>query len=117
MAYSTRLYSNKQEKHVAKVTKGKRVSNSGAAMFYAGDVKTDKFLIECKTCVKPQKSFCIKKDWINKTKEEAFSQGKSHWALCFNFGNNLDDKITENLYIISEKEFLEYQRYLEEGDL
>jgi integrase len=49
LAYSTRLYSNKQEKEVAKKVKGSRVPNSGAAMFYAGDVITQHFLIECKT--------------------------------------------------------------------
>ena len=113
MAYSTRLYSNKQEKNVAKAVKGKKVPNSGAAMFHAGDVETKEFTIECKTATKPQQSFSIKKEWIEKAKEEAFSQGRSHWSLCFNFGNNLDDKLQENLYIISEKDFIEYKNFVE----
>ena len=67
----TRFYSSKQEKQVAKAIGGKQTANSGATAFSKGDVRTDDFLIECKTCVKPQKSFTVQKEWFTKNKEEA----------------------------------------------
>lgn len=49
---STRYYSNIQEKNVANFLSGKVVAGSGSDKFAPGDVKTDKYLIECKTHVK-----------------------------------------------------------------
>ena len=40
---ATRDYSDKQEKHIAKVTGGKVQRNSGGTKFGGGDVHTDKF--------------------------------------------------------------------------
>ena len=56
----------------------------------------------------------IKRDWIDKLKEEAFAMGKPHWAVAFNFGglNN-----GENFYIIDEALFKQLQMYLEEGGM
>lgn len=96
----TRFYSNKQEKAVAKAVGGKKVANSGATAFNKGDVTTDNILIECKTCVENKKSFSIKKEWLEKNKEEAFEMGKSYSALAFNFGPD-----TDNYYVIDEKLF------------
>ena len=90
----TRFYSNRQEKKVAKAINGKKVANSGATAFQKGDVTTDKFLVECKTCVEDKKSFSIKQDWLKKNKEEAFEMGKSYSVLAFNFGPN-----SENYYV------------------
>ena len=45
----TRYFSDKQERHIAKVTGGKVQSNSGGTKFGGGDVHTDKFFIEAKT--------------------------------------------------------------------
>lgn len=98
----TRFYSNKQEKKVAKAVGGKQVSNSGATKFSKGDVVTDNWLIECKTCTKEKRSFTIKEDWLIKNKEEAFDMGKSYNALVFNFGPD-----TQNYYIIDEYTFKE----------
>lgn len=97
---STRYYSGRQERKVAKALKGKLVANSGASDFVAGDVTTDDMLIECKTCVENKKSFSIKKEWLEKNKEEAFEMGKSYSALAFNFGPD-----TDNYYVIDEKLF------------
>lgn len=72
----TRYYSNKQEKHVAKEVKGKQVANSGATAFNKGDVVTDNFLIECKTCTKEQKSFTLKKNGLPKMKKKHLRWGK-----------------------------------------
>ena len=65
----TRWYSNKQEQKVAKTIGGKQTANSGATKWSKGDVRTDDFLIECKTCEKEKKSFSIKKEWLEKNKE------------------------------------------------
>lgn len=96
----TRFYSNKQEKKVAKAVGGSKVANSGATAFNKGDVTTDLFLLECKTCVDNKKSFSIKKEWLDKNKEEQFAMGKDYSALVFNFGPDSD-----NYYIIDEKLF------------
>ena len=106
----TRYFSDKQEKHIAKLTDGKVQSNSGGTKFGGGDVHTNKFFIEAKTPTKEQKAFSIKKDWIDKMKEQAFEQGKEESVLAFRFSPN--DK--EDFYVLTEKQFLEYLRYKEE---
>ena len=104
----TRFYSSKQEKKVAKVLGGKTVSNSGAPAFVAGDVTLNDWLIECKTTTATSKaSFSIKKEWLEKNKEEAFAVRKQHSALAFRFGADEED-----YYIISEKEFKNYLELL-----
>jgi hypothetical protein len=110
---NTRKYSKAQESRVAKNLKGKRQPNSGATPFSKGDVKTEQFCIECKTAMTEKQSMSIKRDWIDKLKEEAFAMGKPHWAVTFNFGglNN-----PENFYIIDERLFKQLQEYLEEEE-
>lgn len=98
----TRFYSNRQEKAVAKVVKGKQTANSGATEFKKGDVTTEDWLIECKTATTEKASFSIKRDWLEKNKEEAFAMNKSYNALCFDFGDN-----GSRYYIIDEKTFKE----------
>ena len=107
----TRFYSNKQEKHIAKVTGGKQTANSGATAFSKGDVRTDNFLIEAKTVTKEQKSFTIKREWLDKNEEERFAMGKDYSALAFNFGDD------ENFYIISEKLFVKLIKLLKEEEI
>lgn len=94
---NTRKYSKKQENYVAKKFGGKTTANSGAAKFSGGDVRLDNFLIECKTKITNSTSITIKKDWLEKIKEEAYEHRKENYALCFNFGEN-----TNNYYIIDE---------------
>ena len=105
----TRYYSAKQEKQVAKAVNGKQTANSGATAFSKGDVKNDLFLIECKTCMEDKQSFSIKKEWLEKNKEEAFAVGKDYSALAFNFGPN-----SKNYYVIDEKLFKLLNNYLRE---
>lgn len=95
---ATRYYSNNQETSVANVLGGRKQSNSGASAFQKGDVVTNKFLIECKTCVKEKESFSIKKEWIEKNKMERFQMRKPFSCICFNFGPD-----SENYYVIDEK--------------
>lgn len=106
MARPTRFYSSAQEKRVAKAVGGKRTANSGATKFSKGDVNTDLFLLECKTCTEPRKSFTLHKDWFDKNKEEAFAMNKDYSAIVFDFGDG------ENHYIIDERLFIQLQTYL-----
>ena len=96
----TRWYSSRQEKHIAKTIGGRQVANSGAGTWSKGDVTSDLFLIEAKTCTTEKKSFSIKKEWLDKNDEERFAMRKQYSALAFNFGPD-----TDNYYVISEKLF------------
>lgn len=107
----TRYYSSKQEKQVAKTVKGNVVPNSGAIKFGAGDVQTDKMLVECKTCTTEKKSFSIKQEWLDKNEEEAFSVGKTYSALAFNFGPG-----TDNYYVLNERTFKKFLEFLSNED-
>lgn len=107
---STRYYSNRQEKQIAKALGGKQSSNSGATPFQKGDVKTSVVLIEAKTTTSPKSSFSIKKDWLLKNKEEAFAMNRHYSALAFNFGPD-----EENYYIIDEKLFKKLLNFLQEN--
>lgn len=108
MARPTRFYSSRQEKRVAKAVNGKQVANSGAPVFVAGDVRTDDWLLECKTHTEFKNSFTIKHEWIDKNREEAFQMGKHHSALVIDFGDG------ENHYLISENMFKELLERLRE---
>ena len=107
---STRYYSSRQERKVAKAVNGKQVSNSGAPIFVAGDVVTKDWLIECKTKTKDCSSFTIKEDWLLKNEEEAFAMGKNNSALCFDFGPSANKRY----YVISERLFQTLQNYMKE---
>lgn len=107
---ATRDYSDKQEKHIAKVTGGKVQKNSGGTKFGGGDVHTNKFLIEAKTPTKEQTSFTIKKEWIIKMREQAYEQGKEESVLAFRFDPNIDT----DLYVLSQRQFLEYLKFKED---
>lgn len=108
---STRYYSNRQEKQVAKSIGGKQTPNSGATKFVKGDILTDDFLIECKTTLTPKKSFAIKKEWLDKNRQEMFAMNKSYNALAFNF-----EPDGKNYYVIDEKLFKYLKEKLEEDD-
>jgi hypothetical protein len=84
----TRFYSSKQEKYVAKEIGGKTTANSGATPFQKGDIVHEQFLIECKTKTSPSSSISIKKEWLDKLKEEARFMGKEFSTLIFNFEPN-----------------------------
>ena len=96
----TRFYSSQQEKKVAKVVGGKQTANSGATTFSKGDVSTEQWLIECKTCTTAKASFTIKREWFEKNREEAFAMNKDYNALCFDFGPG-----TNRYYVIDERMF------------
>ena len=99
---STRYFSKIQEKQVSKVLGGKPTPNSGATKYIKGDVVSKHWLLECKTCMTNKQSFSIKKQWLTGIQEEAKQQGKSNYAVVFNYGPNQD-----NYYIITEQKFKE----------
>lgn len=108
MNHPTRFYSARQENKVAKAVGGKRTANSGATTFSKGDVRTEQWLIECKTCEKEQKSFSIKREWLEKNRDEAFAMNKSYNALAFDFGNN-----SKRYYVVDERTFISMKEALE----
>ena len=99
---NTRKYAKRQEQTLAQMLNAKRQANSGATPFHKGDIKSKRFLIECKTCIDPKKSFAIKKEWLNKIKEEAFAMGREYGVLAFNFGPG-----EKNYFVLDEKTFFE----------
>ena len=99
---NTRKFAKRQEQTLAQLLNAKRQANSGATPFAKGDVKGSRFLIECKTCIEDKKSFSIKKEWLEKNKEEAFAMGREYAALAFNFGPG-----QINYFIVDEKTFKE----------
>lgn len=98
---STRYYSNQQEEYVAKLLDCHRQSNSGAGNFNKGDLinKDASLLVECKTVTSDKESFSIKKEWLEKNRQEAFEQGLENHCLVFNFTKDGKD----NYFIINEK--------------
>lgn len=100
---STRYYSDLQENHIARRFDGRRTANSGANRFDKGDIIVEdaSMLIEAKTSLSEKSSFSVKKEWIEKNKEEAFRNRLSNQAIAISF----DPKGTENYYLINEKLF------------
>lgn len=97
---STRYASFQQESRVAKALGGKVCPNSGAGRFTKSDVIVEEasMSIECKTCMKEQASFSIRKEWIEKQQSDSFANRLSNSCVCINFGPD-----TPNYYVIDEK--------------
>ena len=100
---STRYHSNKQEKRIAKAIGGRQVVGSGSSPFLKGDVIAGKMFIEAKTKVKPSTQITLKREWLEKAKEQSFSTGKEDYALAVSFGDSKDyyvieDSLFEDLY-------------------
>ena len=97
---STRYYSDLHEKSVCRALGATQTPNSGATKWKKGDVvqRQASLLIECKTVMTEKQSISVKKEWIDKNKEEAFSNRLDNNCLCINFGPGSD-----NYYVISEK--------------
>lgn len=98
---STREASSTQEKRIAQKLGGRVNPNSGAGMTKKGDIELSDIglLVECKTCMTPKQSFSIKKDWIEKNKQEAFMTRNNDSIIAFNF--DYTDK--RDYYIINDK--------------
>ena len=108
---STKYWSSRQENYIAKKFGGYQSVNSGAGKFSGGDVVLPKVkcLIECKTATTEKSSFSIKKDWLEKIKQECFAKHQDNYALAFNFGAT----DSPNFFILDERQFAKYLDYLE----
>lgn len=97
---ATRYHSDLHEKSVCRALGAIQIPNSGATKWKKGDVvqRQASLLIECKTVMTEKQSVSVKKEWIDKNKEEAFSNRLDNNCLCINFGPGSD-----NYYVISEK--------------
>lgn len=98
---STREASSIQEKRIADKLNGVVCANSGAGLWDKSDIKVEdaSLSIECKTCMTPKKSFSIKKEWLEKNKDEAFRNRLSNNIIAFNF--DYEDK--NDYYVIDDK--------------
>lgn len=75
-----------------------------------GDVVNENWLFEAKTCMTEKQSFSIKKEWLDKLRQESFAMNKEFSALVFNFGI----KNSENFYILNERDFKQILLLLKE---
>lgn len=71
-------------------------------------MQTAEFFIEAKTPTKEQTSFSVKREWIDKMREQAFEQGKYHCALAFRFDPDGDD-----YFVIDSRLMRELVKYIE----
>ena len=100
---STRAKSSKQEKRIAKAMGGKQVVGSGSTPFLKGDVIVDKLFIEAKTRAEPAKQITVKREWLDKAKEQSHSMRKEDYAVAISFGDPkeyyiIEDTLMEDLY-------------------
>lgn len=100
---NTRKLSDKQEKRLAKNIGGRQVVGSGSTPFLKGDVTTSDLFIEAKTKAAESKSISVKKAWLEKAQEQAYSMRKKDYALAISFGDGKDyyvieDNLMEDLY-------------------
>lgn len=103
MQTSTRKKSSQQEKRIAKALGGRQVIGSGSTPFLKGDVIVDKLFIEAKTKMEPSKSITVKKEWLEKAKEQSLAMRKEDYAVAISFGDSkeyyiIEDTLMEDLY-------------------
>jgi len=77
---SSKYYSSKQEKKVAKELKGKTVVASGALWGSKGDVRSNEYLVECKTTSKS--FYSLTKNVWDKIEKEAIKDGLRTPVMC-----------------------------------
>jgi len=109
---STREKSKAHEKVIEDYLGITRTPNSGATAFRKGDLEDDLSLFECKTKMSEAKSFSIKKDELNKIREESIARSKAFQFYIFNYGD-----IKENYVVMELRDFqLLYDAYKEMMD-
>ena len=82
---TTKYKSNKQEKDVAKILGGKTVMASGSLWQAKGDVRTSKYLVECKTTDKD--FYKLEQKILAKIAKEAIKDGLRSPLLVFDCKN------------------------------
>lgn len=103
MKNNTRAKSSQQEKRIAKAMGGRQVVGSGSTPFLKGDVIAGKLFIEAKTKMEPSKSISVKKEWLEKAKDQSVAMRKEDYAVAISFGNPkeyyiIEDVLLEDLY-------------------
>ena len=103
MKNSTRAKSSQQEKRIAKAMGGKQVIGSGSTPFLKGDVIVNQLFIEAKTKMVPSQQITVKKEWLEKAKEQAIATRKGDYAVAISFGDPkeyyiIEDNLMEDLY-------------------
>lgn len=103
MRIDTRAKSSQQEKRIAKAMGGRKVVGSGSTPFFKGDVIAGKLFIEAKTRMELSKSITVKKEWLEKAKEQSLSMRKEDYAVAISFGEAkeyyiIEDALMEDLY-------------------
>ena len=63
---------------------------SGSTPFLKGDVVTQDFLIECKTKMQESTQITVKKEWVDKAREQAYEMRKPYFLLALSFGDTSD---------------------------
>lgn len=82
---SKRKRADKSEKKIIKKYGGKQQINSGAVWYSKGDVKTDKFLIEDKTFMKPRNTFILNiEDFKKHCNNASFERRIPLYRIAFN---------------------------------
>lgn len=104
---STRFYSDKHEKRTASDLGGRVQTSSGSSAFLKGDVFTENCLVECKTSISEKKSFSIKREWLDKIKEQCREMNKRYPILAFDFGDG------ENFYVLNEQVMRRFVEFLD----
>lgn len=103
MRENTRKKSSQQEKRIAKAMSGRQVVGSGSTPFLKGDVIAGKLFIEAKTKMEPSKSISVKKEWLDKAKDQSVAIRKEDYAVAISFGEPkeyyiIEDTLMEDLY-------------------
>ena len=86
---STKTYSNKQEKLIADALGWQVVSASGARNFHPGDIKSSKWLGECKTHTSETSYISFKESTWMKLESEADSEHKDPAYFVDNGSQNI----------------------------
>ena len=103
MKNSTRAKSSQQEKRIAKAMGGKQVIGSGSTPFLKGDVVAGKLFIEAKTKMVPSQQITVKKEGVDKAKEQSLAMRKEDYAIAVSFGDPkeyylIEDSFMEDLF-------------------
>lgn len=103
MKTSTRAKSSQQEKRIAKAMGGKQVIGSGSTPFLKGDVIAGKLFIEAKTKMIPSQQITVKKEWVDKAREQSLAMRKEDFAIAVSFGDPkeyylIEDNLMEDLF-------------------
>jgi hypothetical protein len=86
---TTRHASNQQEKRIQKTIGGRKTKNSGAGR-EKGDILLEDFLLDGKTSMTSVKSKSVKKEELDKAREQAFFMRKRFFAVVLSLGDGVD---------------------------